>query len=135
MLPRELRKLQAIALREPTIMPMLPDRLQVSAPAWTYCACAPDAAMRAPDRTTAEASVRTVMGGSPCAPGRRFGGTVAQAWCRRPAAAPAQQKARRSQRDRASGRKERGGARGASVADGAAAHFPAPAGHPHAPAF
>src|SRR5215217_621540 len=96
MLPRELRKLHAIALREPTIMPMLPDRLQVSAPAWTYCACAPDAAIRALDRTSAEASVRIVMAGSPHAPGRRFGGTVAQPRGPRPATAPAQQKARRS---------------------------------------
>src|SRR5215218_354406 len=99
MLPRELRKLQAIALREPTIMPMLPDRLQVSAPAWTYCACAPDAAMRAPDRTTAEASVRTVMGGSPCAPGlalRRHRSTaLVPATCRGTGAAKSPALARR----------------------------------------
>src|SRR5215203_4955932 len=85
MLPREFRKLHAIALREPTIMPMLPDRLQVSAPAWTYCACAPDGAMRAPDRTTAEASVRIVMAGFSLCAGSALRRTVAQPWCRRPA--------------------------------------------------
>jgi hypothetical protein len=61
MLPRELRKLQAIAFREATITPMLPDKLQTRAPACTYCARAGAPSTRALERMTPKATVRTDM--------------------------------------------------------------------------